>query len=298
MPDHTMPGLATIRVRGRQLLAVWAGGLVLPLAEAARRCRFDGVVPDSARAALADWSRWRDIMRQVASENVEDGWMKEAEVDFVAPLPDPQTIYCAAANYHDHAEEMRSTSGGVTPSEPMHFLTPPATLTGHRQDVVRPADCERFDWEVELAAIIGATGEIAGYAVANDLSLRDFARRADYPFFPDWLRLKSSAGSLPIGPAIVPADFVPDPMNLNLSLSVNGEQRQASTTKNMIFSVTEQIEYLSRMVPLRTGDIIITGTPAGTGNAWGTYLSPGDVVVAEVDGLGRLENRIVGQGAR
>jgi 2-keto-4-pentenoate hydratase/2-oxohepta-3-ene-1,7-dioic acid hydratase in catechol pathway len=293
-PSPAGPGLATISTSGKRQLAVWTEDFVLPLDKA----------PGSAREALSDWDHWCGVMRQVSADGVGGtGWLAETDVTFLSPLVDPPTIYCAAANYRDHAKEMRSTAGSGPPRTPMHFLTPPASLAGHRQPVTRPAGGERFDWEVELAVIVGrdaanvraadAADVIAGYAVANDLSIRDFARREDFPFFPDWLRMKSYTGCLPVGPAIVPACFVPDPMDLDLSLTVNGTQRQTSNTENMIFSIAEQIEYLSQIVPLRVGDIILTGTPAGTGSAWDTYLSPGDVVVAEIQGLGRLATPIV-----
>jgi 2-keto-4-pentenoate hydratase/2-oxohepta-3-ene-1,7-dioic acid hydratase in catechol pathway len=296
------PGLATVRLNGVPTPAVLTDGFVLPLAEAGRRTGAGGPAPASVRAALADWGRWTSVVRQAAADGVGGpGWLPESRVEFLPGLVDPPTVYCAAANYHDHAQEMRSTADAV-PSAPMFFLVPPASLAGHRAPVVRPDGVERLDWEVELAVVIGreaarvsaaeADGVIAGYAVANDLSLRDLARRDDFPFFPDWLAMKSHTGCTPLGPAIVPAECVPDPMNLRLGLTVNGEQRQASNTKNMIFSIAEQIEYLSRIVPLQPGDVVLTGTPAGTGRAWGGYLSPGDVVVAEIEGLGRLETRV------
>jgi 2-keto-4-pentenoate hydratase/2-oxohepta-3-ene-1,7-dioic acid hydratase in catechol pathway len=294
-------GLATILLDGVHTLAVWADGLVLPLAEVTGS---DPASPrGSARAALSDWEYWCDAIEQATANGAGGaGWLPEAEVTFLPVLTDPPTVYCTAANYHDHVREMESTKSGVSAGSPLFFLAPPASVTGHRGAAVRPAGCERFDWEVELAVIIGrdaehvaaadAMGIVAGYSVANDLSIRDYARHGDSPFFPDWLRMKGYAGCKPIGPAIVPADDVPDPMSLDLSLTVNGDQRQQSSTKNMIFSIAEQIECLSRIAPLRAGDIILTGTPAGTGNAWGSYLSPGDVVVAEIGGIGRLETRI------
>jgi 2-keto-4-pentenoate hydratase/2-oxohepta-3-ene-1,7-dioic acid hydratase in catechol pathway len=303
------PGLATVQTNGGPKLAVWAGGCVLPLAEAARRCGETAATPASLGQALSDWDRWCGVVREATAEAgsgesgpLDSGWQDENDVTFLPSVSDPPTVYCAAANYHDHANEMRAGPDGPGVREPMFFVGTAASLGGHRQDVVRPAGCERLDWEVELAVVIGreakdvpaadAAGVIAGYSVANDISLRDFSRRDDYPFFPDWLRSKSYAGCLPLGPAVVPAAFVPDPMRLDLSLSVNGEQRQASSTKNMIFSVAEQIEYLSHIAPLRAGDVILTGTPAGTGRTWAKYLSPGDVMVAEVQGLGRLETRV------
>ncbi|HEY6792894.1 MAG TPA: fumarylacetoacetate hydrolase family protein [Trebonia sp.] len=302
------PGLATVHANGGPALAVWADGFVLPLAEAARRCGVTAAPPASLRAALSDWDRWCGVVRQVTADGrpgengpADGGWQDETEVTFLPSVTDPPTVYCAAANYHDHLREMRG-EGAQAGQSPMYFVAAPASLGGHRQGVVRPAGCARLDWEVELAVIIGRDAEdvaaadadrvIAGYSVANDVSLRDFARREDYPFFPDWLRSKSYAGCLPLGPVVVPASLVPDPMDLALSLTVNGVQRQASSSKNMIFSIAEQIEYLSHIVALRPGDIILTGTPAGTGAAWGSYLSPGDVMVAEIECLGRLETEV------
>jgi 2-keto-4-pentenoate hydratase/2-oxohepta-3-ene-1,7-dioic acid hydratase in catechol pathway len=298
------PGLATVHANSGQALAVWADGFVLPMAEAARRCGVTAAPPASLRGALSDWDRWCDVVQQVTADGgpADGGWQDETEVTFLPSVTDPPTVYCAAANYHDHLREMRG-EGAQAGQSPMYFVAPPAALGGHRQGVVRPAGCARLDWEVELAVVIGQDAEgvdaadadrvIAGYSVANDVSLRDFARRDDYPFFPDWLRSKSYAGCLPLGPVVVPASLVPDPMDVSVSLTVNGAQRQASSSKHMIFSIAEQIEYLSHIVPLRAGDVILTGTPAGTGAAWGSYLSPGDVMVAEIEHLGRLETEVL-----
>jgi 2-keto-4-pentenoate hydratase/2-oxohepta-3-ene-1,7-dioic acid hydratase in catechol pathway len=292
------PGLATILIDDSPTLAVWADEFLLPLTEVTRHHGGGGTPPSCARAALSDWGRWCGVVEQAVGEGAGGtDWLPDTAVTFLPALTDPPTIYCIAANYRDHVKEMRVANPSAPARNPLYFLTPPASLTGHRRAVARPAGSQRFDWEVELAVIIGrdadhiAAGDayrvIAGYAVADDLSVRDFARREDTPFFPDWLAMKGHTGCLPLGPAIIPADCVPDPMNLELTLSVNGQQRQVSNTKNMIFSIPEQIEYLSRIVPLRPGDVILTGTPDGTAAAWGTYLSPGDTVVAEVQGLGR-----------
>nr|WP_225953276.1 fumarylacetoacetate hydrolase family protein [Kibdelosporangium phytohabitans] len=220
----------------------------------------------------------------------------DTDVTFLPPLADPPAIYCAGANYHDHAREM----GTDPPQATFHFLVSPASLTGHRSTVHRPEGCQRLDWEVELAIVIGrpasaihpaaAADHIAGYTVANDLSARDHVRASGLGI--DWLRHKSYAGFTPLGPAIVPRRLVPDATDLELTLTVNGQVKQHSNTNQMISGVGDQVAALSRIAPLRPGDVVLTGTPAGTAAAHGHYLHPGDVVVAEITGIGRLENRI------
>lgn len=296
-------GLATVTLGGRPTLAVWAGDRLLPLAQAAEaRGMVRPSVPSTARAALADWHRWCDVAQAAAEAGTRDDWIAADTVEFCPAITDPPNIYCAGANYYDHVREMSGQAPGAD-GNPFHFVAARAALNGHNRPVTRPAGCEQLDWEVELAVLIGqsayrvdadqAFAAVAGYTVANDLSLRDFARRADVPFFPDWLMSKCYAQCLPLGPAIVPARAIPDPMNLGLTLTVNGETRQASNTKEMIFSVARQIEYLSHVLPLQPGDVILTGTPAGTAARWGTYLEPGDVVVADVEMVGSLRNHVV-----
>jgi 2,4-diketo-3-deoxy-L-fuconate hydrolase len=260
--------------------------------------------PSSVLGLLQDSDYWWSRIGAadlVPSEGT--GWTRAAGVVFLPPLPNPPTIYCAGANYRDHIEEMT----GVAPNEayaiPYHFLAPAAALGGHRSEVRRPPGCTQLDWEVELAVVIGRRAEnvtvdvalehVAGYAVANDLSMRDFALRPDVPFGVDWLRSKAYTGCLPLGPTIVPSEFVPDPQRLALTLSVNGELMQDSTTALMLFSVAEQIAALSHIVALSPGDLICTGTPAGVGFARGHYLESGDVMVAAIESVGCLESRVI-----
>jgi 2-keto-4-pentenoate hydratase/2-oxohepta-3-ene-1,7-dioic acid hydratase in catechol pathway len=212
------------------------------------------------------------------------------------------TVYCAGANYVDHIEEM--TGHRPTPGEgaPYHFVVPGGALVGHEQTVRTPPGCTQLDWEIELVVVMGrraehvhrsdALGHVAGYTVANDISLRDFALRPDTPFGVDWLRSKAYATCLPMGPAVVPARFVPDPHDLALRLWVGDELMQDSNTSEMLFGVAEQIEYLSVIVPLLPGDVISTGTPAGVGFARERFLQPGEVVVAEIERVGRLVNPV------
>jgi 2,4-didehydro-3-deoxy-L-rhamnonate hydrolase len=215
----------------------------------------------------------------------------------------PPTIYCAGANYFDHVQAMSPTTP-FAPTSPYHFTVSRQALAGHRQPVVRPRGCTQLDWEVELAVVIGRRAEavpvdraldfVAGYTIANDISARDLAVRTDDQPFPlDWLKGKSHATFLPLGPVLVPRRFVPDPQGLRLSLAVNGTMMQDSSTAEMVFSSAEQIAALSRIVPLVPGDIVCTGTPAGTGHERGSYLDPGDVLVAHIDLLGDLENVVV-----
>lgn len=262
-----------------------------------------GPTPTSVRETLTDWDTWCDLVEssELTGELAEAS-VPDTEVSFRPPVPDPPTIYGAGANYYDHAEEMGTRLPSKRDMTTFHFLISPAALTGHRCAVRRPAGCDRLDWEVELAVVIGrdasninpaqAADHIAGYTVANDLSARDYIT-TNAGLGIDWLRHKSFAALTPTGPVIVPRRYMPDTTSLALALTVNGETRQRSTTSQMIFSVAEQIAALSRIAPLKAGDMVLTGTPAGTAGAHGHhYLQPGDVVVAEVEGLGRLQNDI------
>jgi 2-keto-4-pentenoate hydratase/2-oxohepta-3-ene-1,7-dioic acid hydratase in catechol pathway len=165
-----------------------------------------------------------------------------------------------------------------------------------------PAGCTQLDWEIELAVVIGrradrvreadALAHVAGYTVANDLSMRDFALRPDTPFGVDWLRSKAYATCLPVGPAVVPARFIADPQDLALRLWVGDDLMQDSTTAEMLFGVAEQIAHLSAIVPLLPGDLIATGTPAGVGFARNRFLTAGEVVTVDIERVGRLVNPI------
>lgn len=295
-------GMTTVTAGNKEALAVWSGGQVLPLARAAADAGLAESVPDSMRAALQDWDRWCEVAAAAAARPSRDGWADAATTKFRPAITDPPNVYCAGANYYDHIREMNAAPPDPSRGRPYHFIASTSVLNGHNQLVTRPAGCEEFDWEVELAVIIGAPAfgvpasealsVVAGYTVANDLSLRDFARRDDIPFYPDWMLSKCYAGCMPLGPAIIPARQVPDPMNLQLSLRVNGETRQSSNTKEMIYSIARQIEFLSHVLPLRPGDVILTGTPSGTGGHWNRYLQPGDLVEAEIELIGTLATRV------
>ncbi|MEV7479843.1 fumarylacetoacetate hydrolase family protein [Streptomyces halstedii] len=202
-------------------------------------------------------------------------------------------IVCVGLNYHDHAAE----TGAAIPDEPIVFLKAPDTVVGPEDTVLVPRGSRKTDWEVELAVVIGRTarcldsaeealGHVAGYATAHDVSEREFQLERG----GTWDKGKNCETFNPLGPWLVTADEVPDPQALGLRLWVNGELKQDGTTADQIFPVGEVVRYLSHFMTLYPGDVVNTGTPAGV--AMGRpepkpYLRAGDVVEAEVEGLGR-----------
>jgi len=273
-----------------------------------------GVAGDaSVLQILEDWERAQARLAS-AADSIRpgaSGAMALADLTLLAPVHWPVSIYCAGANYGDHVRAMAARQGVTqepNPKEaglkPWHFLKPSRTAVGDRADV-RVVSAS-LDWEIELAAVIGRTARnvsiedalshVAGYTIANDLSARDLSRRPGLsdttPFRWDWIGQKCFDGSCPMGPAIIPADQIGDPMNLGLRLFVNGELKQNSNTSEMIFTTAEQISHLSSRLTLYPGDVVLTGTPSGTGAESGTFLKAGDVIRAEIDGLGALNTTI------
>jgi 2-keto-4-pentenoate hydratase/2-oxohepta-3-ene-1,7-dioic acid hydratase in catechol pathway len=236
-----------------------------------------------------------------------------AESKKVAPVPKnaiaapyrPERIYCAASNYIEHANEMGTVLAGKAESKPYMFIKLSNTIIGPNEDILMPAETCQLDWEIELAAIIGRPGRristeraldhLAGYSIVNDISARDLNVRGDYPFKFDWFQGKCHDTFAPFGPWIVPVASIADPQAVEMQLSVNGQIMQKDSTKNMIWTLREQIAYLSTIVTLQAGDVIATGTPTGVGMARGIYLKPGDVIVASIDGIGCLTNKVAAE---
>jgi 2-keto-4-pentenoate hydratase/2-oxohepta-3-ene-1,7-dioic acid hydratase in catechol pathway len=204
------------------------------------------------------------------------------------PVARPNAIVCIGMNYADHAAEI----GAPIPERPVVFAKATSTLVGPDDDVVVPAGSTTTDYEVELAVILGAGNMIAGYAVVNDVSERELQLELGGG---QWYLGKSCPTFNPLGPWLVPADEVPDPQALALSLSVNGVERQSSTTAQMVFGVEEIVRYLSRHLILEPGDVINTGTPGGVALARPDkpYLRDGDVVELTIAGLGMQRQRVV-----
>lgn len=220
-----------------------------------------------------------------------------ARARLLAPIPRPRkNIMCMGRNYAEHARE----SGNAPPEVPVFFTKPPTTVVGPHAPVVRHAVTEQLDYEVELAAIIGRRGRniapdkaldyVFGYTIMNDVTARDLQRKHQ-----QWFKGKSLDTFAPMGPWIVHRSAVPNPQALRLTMRVNGEVRQNSTTANMIFPVAQLIAVLSAGMTLEPGDILATGTPEGVGMGMKPpkWLQVGDVMEAEIEGIGVLRNRVV-----
>ena len=206
-------------------------------------------------------------------------------VTLLAPVPKPRAIFGIGLNYAAHAAE----TGAELPEAPMVFLKLPSSSVPGSGPVRCPSVVKRLDYEVELAVVMGAGNEIAGYAVADDVSARDLQKRE-----PRWVRAKGFDTSCPWGPWITTADEVPEPESLAIRSHVNGELRQDSTTADLVFGPRALVDFIAETCTLEPGDLILTGTPQGVGQAMDPprFLDAGDVVRCEVEGLGAIEHAI------
>jgi 2-keto-4-pentenoate hydratase/2-oxohepta-3-ene-1,7-dioic acid hydratase in catechol pathway len=192
--------------------------------------------------------------------------------------------------------------------EPYIFLGATSAMVGAYDDIVLPDRGDQHDWELELVAVIGVGGRdiprenalehVAGYTIANDVTTRDLVYRPDLQAIgTDWLRAKNAPTFLPVGPWIVPTAFVADPMDLTITLRVDGQTMQDESTSDMIFDVAALVAYSSTLVELQPGDLVLTGSPAGNGMHHRRFLRPGDVIEGAVTGLGMQRNRCVSASA-
>ncbi|MFI9605141.1 fumarylacetoacetate hydrolase family protein [Streptomyces sp. NPDC052043] len=218
--------------------------------------------------------------------------------DFAPVVPAPSKVVCVGLNYRNHIQEM----GRDLPEHPTLFAKFADSLIGAGDDIVRPDETDAFDWEVELAVVVGervrrARGEeaeraIAGFTVLNDITCRDWQFRTR-----EWLQGKMWDSTTPVGPYLVTPDELPGGVRpaLDVKLTVDGEVMQSDTTGDLLFDPVDLVEYVSTIVRLNPGDIIATGTPGGVGHARkpARYLLGGETVVTEIEGIGRLENRVV-----
>jgi 2-keto-4-pentenoate hydratase/2-oxohepta-3-ene-1,7-dioic acid hydratase in catechol pathway len=219
--------------------------------------------------------------------------MKLSRVKLKAPLPRPPAVFCLGFNYRSHAPELKRS----VPEVPVTFMKPSAAVVGPDEDVVLPKVASRVDYEVELTIVMGKGGRnipkqgayrsIFGYTVLNDITARDIQQR-DFSLARPWLRSKGFDTFAPLGPFIVTQDEIGDPMDLELKLVVNGQVKQQSRTKEMIFDIPSIVEYISSFTKLEPGSVIATGTPEKIGQ-----LHDGDIIEASVEKIGILRNRAV-----
>lgn len=220
-------------------------------------------------------------------------------VKFLSPINNPEKIICVGHNYREHILEM----GREIPEFPVVFAKFANTIIGPEDDIPFYPISEQLDYEAEFVFIVGkeaknvkeedALDYVAGYSIANDVTYRDIQRRT-----LEWLQGKSVDGSAPIGPWMVTRDELTDPSGLGVTLKVNGEVRQQTNTENLVFTVQKLIAFLSNLMTLKPGDVVLTGTPGGVGVAMDPpqFLKDGDVVTIEIDKVGVLENRVKAQG--
>ena len=210
----------------------------------------------------------------------------------------PEKIYCAAVNYISHGKEQNASP----PTEPYFFTKFQNSLIGPEDDILLPRISKQVDWEVELAVIVGKKGKnipknlamdyVAGYTISNDVSFRDLQKLGASSYLGvNWVKGKGLDASFPLGPWIVTKDELPDPYASEISLSVNGIERQKSKIEEMIFKIDSLIEYVSAGVTLIPGDVISTGTPLGVAAFTQVpFLKDGDVIEAKIQGIGTLRN--------
>jgi len=279
--------------------------------EKAAKSLGSGVIPSSIRAILEGGdpivARARKTVRRAEARIEQIKQTKERrpvwalpldEVELAPPIPDPEKIICIGQNYADHCREQ----GVDPPKSPIIFTKFPTTLTGPNSPIHLPPEdvTVAVDFEVELAFVIGreakrvkrrdAMNYVAGYMVLNDVTARD-VQRGD----GQWVRGKSFDTFGPCGPTLVAHEEIPNPHDLPIWLKLNGETMQNSSTRNLIFDIPFLIEYLSRGITFKPGDIVSTGTPPGVGFARKppVFLKQGDVLEAGIEGIGEIRNRCV-----
>ncbi|GGN49847.1 2-hydroxyhepta-2,4-diene-1,7-dioate isomerase [Streptomyces albiflavescens] len=269
---------------------------------------------DTTRAVRLDGDALVDLgFPDVGALLSQDSWAETAasatgapyaaaEAEYAPLVPVPSKVVCVGLNYRNHIQEM----GRDLPEHPTLFAKFADSLIGAGDDIVRPDETDQLDWEVELAVVIGkpvrrargaeAEQAIAGFTVLNDITCRDWQFRTR-----EWLQGKMWDSSTPVGPYLVTPDELPGGVRpaLDVRLLVDGEVMQSDTTADLLFDPVALVEYVSAITRLNPGDMIATGTPGGVGHARKPqrFLVGGETVVAEIDGIGRLENRVVQEKA-
>ena len=287
--------LATFAQGDQAMAALEVGGVAYRLAPSLARVGLAG--QDSVLGLFGDWASSLAALNAAASQVQAADALPAGQR--LAPLLYPGKILCAGANYFDHLAEMGMPGAKKEDQRLFFFMKPPRNaVVGEGKTVHMPINTQAFDWEVELALVIGKTARnvsveqalshVAAYTVAIDFSARDHNRAPETFYKLDWVAGKGHDTCCPLGPRLIPAHQFGDPQQAALKLAVNGTLKQNGNAKDMIFSVAEQIATASRIMTLDPGDVLLTGTPAGVGVPHKTFLSVGDQVDADIEGIGRL----------
>lgn len=259
------------------------------------------LVPDAPTDMCEVIAAWDSLAPRLGGAAGSAAAIPLSQVTLLAPVARPEKIMAIGLNYADHIAESAG-AGVVTPKDQVWFAKMPSAINAPFGDIEHPKVTQKLDYEVELVAVIGKGGRhipredahahVFGYAVGDDVSVRDWQLRTH-----QWVLGKSFDTHAVVGPAIVTADEVGDPHGLAIKCFVNGELRQNSNTKHLVFNVWDQVAELSKAMTLKPGDIIFTGTPGGVGMAMSppSFLKPGDVVRCEIERLGAIENRVVAE---
>lgn len=311
---ETIFGIGTIVHNGEPATAVVVNDRVATLADIVARHSTPGASAPLMRDFILDWERWHSWLRILDLQpGQEDGWLEIDRVKFMAPVPEPWNIF---QTYHNFERPSRITGIADPPKServlPDVFMGSRSALAGFGDTVYREHGGTQFDFELEVTAIIGkpayrvsaehADEYIAGYAIANDFTTHFswWSKLREGRFTWDIIRMKNFPGYTPMSRVIVPRDLVGDPHDLGVKVTVDGRLRQDTRTNQMLWRVPELVEYLSHIMTLHPGDLIISGSPEELPLPPGEKkgLKNGQLVVCEVEKLGRLENRIDEQGDR
>jgi 2-keto-4-pentenoate hydratase/2-oxohepta-3-ene-1,7-dioic acid hydratase in catechol pathway len=291
--------LATVEHAGKALGCIEIDDRFYPLESVAA----GSGLPGDLLTLFASWDKHFVALQQVVSRCTPPGGFARSEVKVLAPLLYPGKVVCAGANYFDHLAEMGVADLRKESQRLFFFFKPPrSTVVGDGATIEYPLGSQMFDWEVELAVVIGkrsrrltldnALDAVAAYTVAIDLSARDFNNAPNTFYKLDWVAGKAQDTCCPLGPRLVPAAFVTDPHDLAIRLSVNGEVKQDARTSGMVFDIREQLVTLSSIMTLDPGDVVLTGTPAGVGFPKRTFLKTGDRIDAEIETIGALSVQV------
>ena len=325
--DPRGPVLISARTPELPCTALWSAGRALPL----QRWRdVLGPLANAGPSRIIDhWLEGAEALRALLTDPGTHALIaaegQYVDLERLGPPIVPGQVFCTIGNYRSQLVEAAADAGdgpagpgadgrraaaAASAAErsrhgsPYISLTSRARVTGPRGTLPLPRGVRTLDWEVELAAVVGrrawrvpperALDHVAGWCVANDLTVRDSVFRADLPAMgTDWLACKGLPGTLPLGPFLVPAWQVGDPSRLRLQLRLNGRVMQDGAADDMVFDVARQLSWLSHQTPLEPGDVLCTGSPAGFGTHHGRMLQPGDVLTAEIDGLGTQQHTVV-----